>query len=328
MPSTTDFSFGAYVVEARPLGETAAFALGDGSVRLVRGDGARAVAVHAGAVLAAAASLDGRSLVTAGDDGRVASVAADGTVTPLAELGRGKWIDKVATGPGGVVAFASGRSVHVRFPDGREKALALPRAAGGLAFAPKGLRLAIARYDGVSLWMPATEAAPQSLEWKGMHTDVVWSPDGRYVVTVMQENALHGWRLADGKHMRMTGYPSKVRSVSWSAKGKFLATAGADAAVLWPFHFKDGPMGKAPTELGHRRSLAHRVACHPADEIVAIGYADGAVDVVRIADAAAVRLREPGDGPVSALAWGGDGLTLLFGTETGAAGVIDIGAAG
>ena len=68
----------------------------------------------------------------------------------------------------------------------------------------------------------------------------------------MQENALHGWKLADGKHMRMTGYPAKVKSLSWSAKGKWLASSGAPAAILWPFQAKDGPMGKAPMELGTR----------------------------------------------------------------------------
>jgi WD40 repeat protein len=325
LPVTTAFSFGAFVVEAAFLGEVAAFALGDGTVRLARGDGARSVAAHAGAVLAAATMSDGRGLATAGDDGRVVRVDADGTTAELASVGR-KWIDRIATAPGGAVAYASGRTVWVRGADGAERSFVHPRAAGGLAFAPKGFRLAVARYDGVTLWWAGTEAPPVELEWKGMHTAVTWSPDGRYVVTVMQENALHGWRLADGKHMRMTGYPAKVRSISWSAKGRWLATAGADAAVLWPFHHKDGPMGRAPAELGHRRALAHRVACHPSDEILAIGYADGVIDVARIADAAVVRLRDGDGSPVSALSWGTDGVRLAFGTEAGAAGVIDIGA--
>ncbi len=62
----------------------------------------------------------------------------------------------------------------------------------------------------------------------------------------MQENALHGWQIADGSDMRMSGYPAKTRSIAWTAKGRYLATSGANAAILWPFHFKDGPMGKEP----------------------------------------------------------------------------------
>ena len=77
---------------------------------------------------------------------------------------------------------------------------------------------------------PTPQAAPEMLEWKGSHLDVTFSPDGRFLVTAMQEPTLHGWRLADGKHMRMSGYAAKVQSMSWSADGKWLATSGADAA--------------------------------------------------------------------------------------------------
>ena len=59
---------------------------------------------------------------------------------------------------------------------------------------PKGYRLALAHYNGVSLWFPNVEAAPTFLEWKGSHLDASSSPDGRFIVTSMQENALHGWR--------------------------------------------------------------------------------------------------------------------------------------
>ena len=111
----------------------------------------------------------------------------------------------------------------------------------------------------------------------------------------MQENALHGWKLADGKHMRMTGYPAKVKSLSWSAKGKWLASSGAPAAILWPFQSKDGPMGKAPIELGTRGNMmVSAVACHPTDDIVAIGYQDGMVLAARFADAKEVLLRRAG----------------------------------
>src|SRR3546814_18366161 len=87
---------------------------------------------------------------------------------------------------------------------------------------------------------------------------------------MMQETALHGWKL-DGKpgearHMRMTGYPAKVKSLSWSAKGKWLASSGAPAAIVWPFQGKDGPMGQAPLELGTRADImVTSVSCHPAE---------------------------------------------------------------
>ena len=324
MASIQDLSFAAFVVEAAFLGDTPAFALGDGSVRLVDGATPRTVAVHGGAILSATRSADGKALVTGGDDGLVAATAADGAVARLAERPR-KWIDNVAAGAGGTVAFVTGRQVHVRFGDGRERSLELPRAAGGTAFAPKGTRLAIARYNGVTLWWPATEAAPTTLEWNGAHLATIFSPDGKFVVTAMQDNALHGWRLSDGKDMRMSGYPSKPRSMSWSAKGRFLATSGANAAILWPFHHKDGPMGKPPLQLGAREVLVTRVACHPREDMVAVAYNDGMILAVRFGDAEEALLRRPGGGPVSALAWDDAGRRLAFGTEQGEAGIVSIG---
>lgn len=323
MATIQEFPFGAFVVEAAFLGDTAAFALGDGTVRLADGPAAESVAVHGGAILSAMPTRDGKRLVTGGDDGQVAATDAKGAVEKLGDWTR-KWIDHVATGPDGMVAYSIGKDAVVRGADGSERIFSHPRSVRGLAFAPKGLRLAVARLDGVTLWWAGTKADPVMLEWKGAHLGVAFSPDGKNIVTVMQENALHGWRLDDGRDMRMSGYPSKPRSMSWSAKGRFLATSGADAAILWPFHFKDGPMGKAPLQLGARQLLVTRVACHPREEMVAIGYQDGMVLAVRFSDAEEALLRRPGDGAISALAFDERGGKLAFGTEPGAAGIISL----
>jgi WD40 repeat protein len=323
MTAIQEFPFGAFVVETAFLGGVAAFALGDGTVRLVDGGEERKVDAHSGAILSATPIHDRGALLTGGDDGRVALTDAAGKVTEVAELPR-KWIDHVAAGPGGAVAYAAGKRVIVRLGDGRERQFDLPRAAGGLAFAPKGLRLAISSYDGITLRWVGTEAEPVSFAWKGAHLAVSFSPDGRYVVSAMQENALHGWKIADGGDMRMSGYPAKTRSLAWTAKGRYLATSGAYAAILWPFHFKDGPMGKEPAQLAGREALVTRVACHPKKEQVAIGYQDGAVVLAGVTDATETLLRQAGDGPVSALAFDRAGALLAFGTENGAGGVVSL----
>ena len=99
---------------------------------------------------------------------------------------------------------------------GEQRTFEAPSTVAGLAFAPKGFRLAIAHYNGVTLWFPNASAAPEKLEWKGSHLGVTVSPDGRFLVTTMQEPTLHGWRIADDKHMRMSGYSARVRSLSWT----------------------------------------------------------------------------------------------------------------
>ena len=157
-------------------------------------------------------------------------------------------MDRRAGVAGRACAWSAGKQVSARDESGTVKTWSAPSTARGLAFQPKGYRVAVTHYNGATLWFPKVEGAPQTLEWKGAHLDATFSPDGRFLVSSMQENALHGWRLSDSRHMRMTGYPGKTRSLSWSHDGAWLATSGADAAVVWPFKDKDGPMGKAPRE--------------------------------------------------------------------------------
>ncbi|WP_062014149.1 WD40 repeat domain-containing protein [Aureimonas sp. AU4] len=325
MPQIAPYSFGGPVEAAVFLGDEPVFALSDGTIRLPAG-GERTLEAHGGGLLVARLDASGRRLLSGGEDGRVIATAVDGTMSEVGSAGR-RWVTAVAGGPNGAVAWASGRTAFVREAKGETRELAHARTVEDVAFAPKGLRLATARYDGASLFFPATDAKAQELEWKGAHTGVLFSPDNRFLVTIMQENALHGWRLEDGKHMRMTGYPAKIRSWSWSFKAKYLATSGAPAAILWPFSGRDGPMGKAPLELGTRGdTMVTAVCCHPADEILAIGYADGMVLAVRIADGREALLRRGGSGAIRTMGWDGAGRFLAFGSESGEAGVVDISA--
>ena len=163
---------------------------------------------------------------------------------------------------------------------------------GGLAFMPKGFRLAIAHYNGATLWFPNAKAAPESLEWKGSHRSVTVSPDGRFLITSMQEPTLHGWRIVDRKDLRMSGYGARVNSLDWSADGKWLATSGSTQLILWPFQAKDGPMGKTPQLWAPMEALVQVVACHPRESIVAVGYADGLILLSNATNARALIQRE------------------------------------
>jgi hypothetical protein len=321
---TRAIAAGAPVVAVHFLGRTAAFVLGEEAVVLVaeKGD-ERRLALHGGGILSAAA--DGASVVTGGDDGKVFATDAKGESRPIATDLKRRWIDQVAAGPDGAVAWSAGKQAFAQTGNGEPRSIEVQSTVGGLAFAPKGLRLAVAHYNGVSLWFPNALAAPEMLEWKGSHHHVAFSPNGQFMVTAMQEPTLHGWRVVDAKHMRMSGYSARVRSFAWTAGGKWLATAGSEQLVLWPFQGKDGPMGKQPKMFAAFAVRVTAVACHPKQEVVAVGYADGTVLLVRIDDGAEVLGKKPGEGPVTALGWDSAGTLLAWGTEAGEAGVIDLG---
>lgn len=314
-------------------GGTLAVATGEGALHLLPpgGDGAawRDAAVHEGPILALAPDRGAGGFVSGGDDGLLRRTGADGVSATIASFG-GRWVEAVATARDGrtpLVAASAGKRLRLfGAADAELKTLEHPSTVTGLTFDAKGKRVAASHYNGASIWFVGAKTdTPRVLAWKGSHIGIAMHPAGEALVTAMQENALHGWRLADGHNMRMSGYPTKTQSLSFSRNGRWLASSGADAIVLWPF-FGGGPMGKPPVELAPGGNvICTRCAFHPTGEIVAGGFADGSVVLVDVGTERILPVKGPGDGAVSAIAWNRDGSALAFGTEDGYAAVVDLG---
>lgn len=325
-PPRASFAFGAFVTGAVADSGSAraGFALGDGSLRLVALGTAKPepeiMALHSGAILALAAAPDG-GFVSAGDDGAVRRLAADGSVATLAEH-QGQWIEHVAIGDDGGIAYAVGREIHLLAPDGRRRRSLGPTQSTVAGLALRGSLLAAVHYNGVTLFDLADAApAPRSLVWKGSHIAVSLSPDGRFVATSLQEGEVHAWRLANGSEMRMSGYPAKVKSLSWSHDTTLLATSGNEALIAWPFDGA-GPEGRDPLMIADAKgALATRVACHPSLPLIAGGYASGWISLTDGATKRGARFQLSRDAAVSMLAWSPDGAHLLAGAEDGKAAI-------
>jgi hypothetical protein len=185
-----------------------------------------------------------------GDDGKLVALDAKGDCETLGDRHQAA-LDRQcrACMPDGAVAWSAGKTAFVRsrrrreiasmrLDRGRSRLRAQGPAAGGR---PLQRRDAVVSEHG--------RAKPEFLEWKGSHLGVTFSP-----ITVPRHHRCMNPRCMAGgsptaRHMRMTGYPGRVRSMSWSAGGKGLATSGADSVIVWPFASKDGPMGKEPAML-------------------------------------------------------------------------------
>jgi WD40 repeat protein len=320
-------AIGAPVTAVHFLGDRAGFVGAEDHVTFANAEGEMSgVEVLTGGILCAAS--DGKRIVMGGDNGKLVALDAKGEVSELATDAKRRWIDNVALHPDGAVAWSVGKTAFVRSGKNKnedeDKSFEVPSTVGGLAFAPKGLRLAIAHYNGVTLWFPNMAGNGEVLEWAGSHLAVTFSPDNKFLVTAMHEPALHGWRLADNRHMRMSGYPGRVKSMSWSAGGKALATSGADTVIMWPFASKDGPMGKEPAMLAPLQARVSVVACHPKQDILAVGYSDGTVLMVRLQDGAEILARRNGSSPVAAIGWNAKGTLLAFCDEEGDAGILTL----
>jgi WD40 repeat protein len=312
----------AFVNGVAWIGDRALFTLGDGAVIAldVTGSTQWRTQAHAGAVLSQC--LSGATLLTGGDDGRVCALDTDGALSERAKLGNG-WVEAIATN-GKLIAAAMGNAVHVIAADGAVTVFDHPSTVTGVAFAKSGRRIAASHYGGVTVsWAAAPQSKRKSLEWKGAHTSVLWSHDSKFIVTAMMENALHGWRLQDGQHFRIAGYPAKIRSMDFTPDGKWLATAGAEEVVLWPFQSANGPINTHASVAGELQAPAAMIACHPARPALAAASADGEVALMPIAGGKPVLVANPSGARITALAWSEDGRFLAYGDEEGRAAVLD-----
>ncbi len=302
----------------------AIFALGDGSVRF---EGGEFSAAHDGAILCAVAHPSGDGVLTGGDDGRLIWHRR-GEAGVLATA-KGQWIDAVdASAESGLIAFSAGKTLTVidAKDAGFRRDFQHERTVSGVAFEPKGRRIATSTYGGAALWFARiAQQKPTFLKWAGSHTAVTFSPDGAFVITAMQDAQLHGWWLTDQKNLRMGGYPSKVRAMSFLSNGQLLATSGASGVVLWPFIGANGPMGREATEIGFDEgSLVALVASQPKHGLLAAGLSDGRVWLADPAGQGLNFLKAERGTPITALAMSADATRVAWADEDGQAGVATI----
>ncbi len=224
-------------------GDWIAAALSDGSLRLLPAhtetEKAQELNVHKGVSLSLQPYADAHAFLSGGDDGCVYIIDPTIEAPTLIAEHKHKWIDHVASSPeGDYRAYSTGKEVYMLDNEAQKigPTLIHPSSIGGLAFSPNGKRLAASHYNGVSLWWTkAKESIPTKLEWKGSHLNAVWHPDGKILMTSLQEGALHGWRLTDNNEMQMQGYTTKIHSMGFTAKGRYLATSGSPEIICWPF---------------------------------------------------------------------------------------------
>jgi len=306
-----------------------AVADGDGQVHLLNfDDGVLSNRLHDGAILSFITDEKSGSLYSAGDDGKVVASSAESEPQVLHQ-GR-KWVDWIASSSRGHLAWTAGKSIYL-LPKGADSAdeIQAPSSIGGLAFSPDGKWLGGAVYGGALLISISDPAKTRMLEWQGSHNGIGFSPDGRFCVTSMLENALHVWRIdkPEDKHGRMGGYRAKPLSFAWTADGRYLATSGADVLVLWPFIQADGPIGQgAGVVPAEEEKMVRSVATRSRSQQIGIGYADGSVGIYdRKSQVHHMIAPASENGPVIEMHFSDDAQWLGFIREQGEAALVRLG---
>ena len=309
---------GVPVTCAVSIGNNIAAGFGDGTVRIFSsGEKHKTLKAHKGVILCM--SRDGNNILTGGDDGYFLKISLNGEINEITNFGS-RWVDHVTAYNGNLVC-SSGKVVYYWDKNKKEpKSLNHDSTIGGLAFDAKGRRLAVSRYGGVTIWKKdySNKWKSTKLDWKGSHNKVSFSPDGKYLVTSMQENVLRCWRLKDKLDFAMSGYGSKVKSFAFIDDTSYLATSGAIDAICWPFD-GEGPMGRTPICVPYvGNNQVTFIEPFPDEKAIFAGLSDGSVFLSQIENENnTIIIRSFTGSEVSAIAMTDDKSSIFIGDMNG-----------
>ncbi len=198
---------------------------------------------------------DDGALATAGQDGKARIWDTTTGAVRCTLDGGAAWVERLAwSADGGTLATTAGKKVRLWNPTTGEQLREYANHGGtvaDLAWRPGTNLLAVAAYGAISVYDPTQPDAVRKYEWKGSALRLAWSPNGVMLAHGNQDSSVHFWYADSGKELHMSGFPSKVRELSWDFSSRFLATGGGDAVCVWDCGGK-GPEGTQPAMLsGH-----------------------------------------------------------------------------
>jgi WD40 repeat protein len=268
----------------------------------------------------------GARLATGGQDGAVKFWdAASGQHTGTAALGRG-WVEYLSWRPdtGGaapLVAAAMGRKLVLLNADGsvQTEGPEAPKTISALQWKPAGAGtlplLALACFGGVQLINGNDFSLKKELPYGNGIQTLVWSPDGRWLVSGNQDPSVHLWLPEEDEELQMSGYESKVKHLSFDQTSRWLATSGGRSACVWDCAGA-GPEGREPAMLPHDQPVCG-VAFQRGHGLLATAASDGTVMLWSPERKQPLRATVKMPSAATRLAWSPDDRLLAIGSEQG-----------
>lgn len=260
------------------------------------------------------------TLASGGQDGSVRLWdGAAGQHVSTAALG-GAWVEHLAwrpCGPAPVLAAAAGRRFLYLNPDAsvRRAFKDAPKTITALAWHPQGGCAAVAYFGGVCLWDGDDGVVQKEFPYgNGIHA-LVWSPDGRWLVSGNQDPSVHLWMPEKDVELQMSGYETKVRHLSFDSSSRWLATSGSQDACVWDCS-GEGPEGREPVMLPHEAPVCG-IAFQRGHGLLATASRDGALMLWSPERRQPLRATVKMPAAAASVSWSPDDKLLAIGSETG-----------
>jgi WD40 repeat protein/tRNA A-37 threonylcarbamoyl transferase component Bud32 len=288
----------------------------------------RSVLPHKGPVHAVAFSPEGKTALTASDDGtaqlwNLATGQAIGP--PLQHPG----IHAAVFGPDGKTAATAGSDGTARLWEVRTgKALGPPirheGAVRAVAYHPAGKTLVTAGEDATAqLWDAATgNAVGPPFRHQGAVVAVAFSLDGKIVLSVSTDGTVRRWEADTGKLLGSSRpHPSDVNAVAFSPNRKTVLMAYADrTAHLWEVE-----TCRAAAPPLHHLHWVYAVAFSPDGKVILVGTDNYTAQLLEVSTARPLGPPLQHNYWVTAVAFSPDGQTVLTGGQDATARLWEVG---
>ncbi len=207
-----------------------------------------------------------------------------------------------------LTALRADGSVAHRFKDA-------PKTISAVAWQPAGGCVAVSFFGGVCLW-DADDFVPQKefVYANGIHA-LVWSPDGKWLVSGNQDPSVHLWIPEQDTELQMSGYESKVKELSFDHTSRWLATGGGKDCCIWDCA-GNGPEGREPAMLPHDAKVC-AVAFQHRHGLLATAAQDGVVQLWSPERKQPLRATVKMPAAATKLVWSPDDALLAIGSEKG-----------
>lgn len=153
-------------------------------------------------------------------------------------------------------------------------------------------------------------------------SNIVYSPDGKFVASGGQDRTVRIWSILDKKEVRiLKGHTDKITSIAYSSDGKFIASGSDDSTTrIW-----DIRKGKEIKRFYIRSVKA--LAYSPDENFIAVGKYNGLVEIWNIQDECKVctfNTNDECETKINSVLYTPDGKYLVTGAENGTVVILNI----